>query len=179
MDNDTGSLKGIVKVRGVFYLIVIFVELSFTASPLAILGFDSAAGVNAMSHGEVKKVWGCDGMQEIVATRGKGCPKAQPLHLEEPRAEAAHADDLNGLERQARSLLDDTAHKLREERCAAAAVGPYWSAQMWLQQLEAPVDEVVILPRRRDWFKSIRLGGSKLLVASSWDGAMFHISASR
>ncbi|KAK3267985.1 hypothetical protein CYMTET_23486 [Cymbomonas tetramitiformis] len=40
------------------------------------------------------------------------------------------------------SLLDEVAHKLREERCAATVVAPYWPGQMWFQQLEAMADEV-------------------------------------
>ncbi|KAK3264727.1 hypothetical protein CYMTET_26549 [Cymbomonas tetramitiformis] len=77
------------------------------------------------------------------------------------------------------SLLDEVAHKLREEGCAATVVAPYWLGQMWFQQLEAMADEVVILPRSRDLFTPSRLGGSELLEASSWDGIMFRISASR
>ncbi len=77
------------------------------------------------------------------------------------------------------SLLDEVAHKLREEKCAATVVAPYWPGQMWFQQLEAMADEVVILPRGRDLFTPSRLGGSELLGASSWDGIMFRISASR
>ncbi|KAK3246227.1 hypothetical protein CYMTET_44229 [Cymbomonas tetramitiformis] len=40
------------------------------------------------------------------------------------------------------SLLDEVAHKLREEGCAATVVAPYWPGQMWFQQLEAMADEV-------------------------------------
>ncbi|KAK3280382.1 hypothetical protein CYMTET_11767 [Cymbomonas tetramitiformis] len=40
-------------------------------------------------------------------------------------------------------------------------------------------DEVVILPRSRDLLTPSRLGGSELFGASSGDGIMFHISASR
>ncbi|KAK3267531.1 hypothetical protein CYMTET_23912 [Cymbomonas tetramitiformis] len=40
------------------------------------------------------------------------------------------------------SLLDEVAHKLREEKCAATVVAPYWPGQMWFQQLEAMADEV-------------------------------------
>ncbi|KAK3252441.1 hypothetical protein CYMTET_38263 [Cymbomonas tetramitiformis] len=40
------------------------------------------------------------------------------------------------------SLLDEVAHKLREERCAATVVAPYWPGQMWFQQPEAMADEV-------------------------------------
>ncbi|KAK3252908.1 hypothetical protein CYMTET_37814 [Cymbomonas tetramitiformis] len=40
------------------------------------------------------------------------------------------------------SLLDEVAHKLREEKCAATEVAPYWPGQMWFQQLEAMADEV-------------------------------------
>ncbi|KAK3287371.1 hypothetical protein CYMTET_5118 [Cymbomonas tetramitiformis] len=39
------------------------------------------------------------------------------------------------------SLLDEVAHKLREEKCAATVVAPYWPGQMWFQQLEAMADE--------------------------------------
>ncbi|KAK3273536.1 hypothetical protein CYMTET_18226 [Cymbomonas tetramitiformis] len=77
------------------------------------------------------------------------------------------------------SLLDEVAHKLREERCPATVVAPYWPGQMWFQQLEAMADEVVILPRSRDLFTPSRPGGSELLGASSWDGIMFRISGSR
>ncbi|KAK3252221.1 hypothetical protein CYMTET_38464 [Cymbomonas tetramitiformis] len=42
------------------------------------------------------------------------------------------------------SLLDEVAHKLREERCAATVVAPYWPGQMWFQQLEAMADEVAL-----------------------------------
>ncbi|KAK3278933.1 hypothetical protein CYMTET_13156 [Cymbomonas tetramitiformis] len=65
------------------------------------------------------------------------------------------------------SLLDEVAHKLREEKCAATVVAPYWPGQMWFQQLEAMADEVVILPRGRDLFTPSRLGGSELLGASA------------
>ncbi|KAK3232559.1 hypothetical protein CYMTET_57096 [Cymbomonas tetramitiformis] len=77
------------------------------------------------------------------------------------------------------SLLDEVAHKLRGGRRAATVVAPYWPGHMWFQQLEAMADEVVILPRSRDLFTPSRLGGSELLGASSWDGIMFRISASR
>ncbi|KAK3252226.1 hypothetical protein CYMTET_38469 [Cymbomonas tetramitiformis] len=40
------------------------------------------------------------------------------------------------------SLLDEVARKLREERCVATVVGPYWPGQMWFQQQEAMADEV-------------------------------------
>ncbi|KAK3280628.1 hypothetical protein CYMTET_11540 [Cymbomonas tetramitiformis] len=40
------------------------------------------------------------------------------------------------------SLLDEVAHKLREEKCAATVVAPYWPGQMRFQQLEAMADEV-------------------------------------
>ncbi|KAK3242073.1 hypothetical protein CYMTET_48217 [Cymbomonas tetramitiformis] len=40
------------------------------------------------------------------------------------------------------SFLDEVAHKLREEKCAATVVAPYWPGQMWFQQLEAMADEV-------------------------------------
>eukprot|EP00854_Cymbomonas_tetramitiformis_P006668 gene6668-biopygen6722 len=43
------------------------------------------------------------------------------------------------------SLLHEVAHKLREERCAATVVAPYWPGQMWFQQLEALANEVDIL----------------------------------
>ncbi|KAK3233369.1 hypothetical protein CYMTET_56327 [Cymbomonas tetramitiformis] len=43
------------------------------------------------------------------------------------------------------SLLDEVAHKLREEKRAATVVAPYWPGQMWFQQLEAMAEEVVIL----------------------------------
>ncbi|KAK3241985.1 hypothetical protein CYMTET_48293 [Cymbomonas tetramitiformis] len=39
------------------------------------------------------------------------------------------------------SLLDEVAHKLREERCSATVVAPYWLGQIWFQQLEAMADE--------------------------------------
>ena len=77
------------------------------------------------------------------------------------------------------SLLDEVAHKLREEGCAATVVGPYWPGQMWFQQLEALSEEVVIMPRQRDLFTPSRLGGSELLGASGWDGVMFRIPCSR
>ncbi|KAK3273358.1 hypothetical protein CYMTET_18396 [Cymbomonas tetramitiformis] len=75
------------------------------------------------------------------------------------------------------SLLDEVAHKLREERCAATVVAPYWLGQMWFLPLEAMADVVVKLPRSRDLFPPSRLGGSELLGASSC--IMFRISASR
>ncbi|KAK3234327.1 hypothetical protein CYMTET_55428 [Cymbomonas tetramitiformis] len=50
------------------------------------------------------------------------------------------------------SLLDEVAHKLREERCTATVVAPYWPGQMRSQQLEALSEEIVILPRRQELF---------------------------
>ncbi|KAK3273086.1 hypothetical protein CYMTET_18658 [Cymbomonas tetramitiformis] len=50
------------------------------------------------------------------------------------------------------SLLDEVAHKLREEGAAATVVAPYWPGQSWFRELEALAAEVVIVPRRRDLF---------------------------
>eukprot|EP00854_Cymbomonas_tetramitiformis_P034125 gene34125-biopygen14559 len=42
------------------------------------------------------------------------------------------------------SLLDEVAHKLWEEGCAATVVAPYWPGQMRFEQLEALADEVKV-----------------------------------
>ncbi|KAK3237947.1 hypothetical protein CYMTET_52011 [Cymbomonas tetramitiformis] len=75
------------------------------------------------------------------------------------------------------ALLDEVAHKLREEGAAATVVAPYWPGQSWFRELEALATEVVIMPRRRDLFTPSRLGGSKLLGPSKWDAVMFFIEA--
>ena len=76
------------------------------------------------------------------------------------------------------ALLDEVAHKLREEGAAATVVAPYWPGQSWFRELEALATEVVIMPRRRDLFTPSRLGGSELLGPSKWDAVMFFIQAS-
>ena len=76
-------------------------------------------------------------------------------------------------------LLDEVAHKLREEGAAATVVAPYWPGQAWFRELEALSAEVVIMPRQRDLFTPSRLGGSVLLGASGWDAVMFHIPSSQ
>ncbi|KAK3250616.1 hypothetical protein CYMTET_40020 [Cymbomonas tetramitiformis] len=75
------------------------------------------------------------------------------------------------------ALLDEVAHKLREEGAAATVVAPYWPGQSWFRELEALATEVVIMPRRRDLFTPSRLGGSELLGPSKWDAVMFFIEA--
>ncbi|KAK3288433.1 hypothetical protein CYMTET_4090 [Cymbomonas tetramitiformis] len=65
------------------------------------------------------------------------------------------------------ALLDEVAHKLREEGAAATVVAPYWPGQSWFRELEALATEVVIMPRRRDLFTPSRLGGSELLGPSN------------
>ncbi|KAK3284535.1 hypothetical protein CYMTET_7830 [Cymbomonas tetramitiformis] len=75
------------------------------------------------------------------------------------------------------ALLDEVAHKLREEGAAATVVAPYWPGQSWCRELEALATEVVIMPRRRDLFTPSRLGGSELLGPSKWDVVMFFIEA--
>ncbi|KAK3248563.1 hypothetical protein CYMTET_41974 [Cymbomonas tetramitiformis] len=45
------------------------------------------------------------------------------------------------------ALLDEVAHKLREEGAAATVVAPYWPGQSWFRELEALATEVVIMPR--------------------------------
>ncbi|KAK3233094.1 hypothetical protein CYMTET_56579 [Cymbomonas tetramitiformis] len=75
------------------------------------------------------------------------------------------------------ALLDEVAHKLREEGAAATVVAPYGPGQSWFRELEALATEVVIMPRRRDLFTPSRLGGSKLLGPSKWDAVMFFIEA--
>ncbi|KAK3279806.1 hypothetical protein CYMTET_12326 [Cymbomonas tetramitiformis] len=64
------------------------------------------------------------------------------------------------------ALLDEVAHKLREEGAVATVVAPYWPGQSWFRELEALATEVVIMPRRRDLFTPSRLGGSELLRPS-------------
>ncbi|KAK3232857.1 hypothetical protein CYMTET_56809 [Cymbomonas tetramitiformis] len=44
------------------------------------------------------------------------------------------------------ALLDEVAHKLREEGAAATVVAPYWLGQSWFRELEALATEVVIMP---------------------------------
>ncbi len=75
------------------------------------------------------------------------------------------------------ALLDEVAHKLREEGAATTVVAPYWPGQSWFRELEALATEVVIMPRRRDLFTPSRLGGSELLGPSKWDAVMFYIKA--
>ncbi|KAK3282899.1 hypothetical protein CYMTET_9388 [Cymbomonas tetramitiformis] len=41
------------------------------------------------------------------------------------------------------ALLDEVAHKLREEGAAATVVAPYWPGQSWFRELEALATEVV------------------------------------
>ncbi|KAK3283103.1 hypothetical protein CYMTET_9181 [Cymbomonas tetramitiformis] len=65
------------------------------------------------------------------------------------------------------ALLDEVAHKLREEGAAATVVAPYWPGRSWFRELEALATEVVIMPRRRDLFTPSRLGGSELLGPSN------------
>ncbi|KAK3288759.1 hypothetical protein CYMTET_3776 [Cymbomonas tetramitiformis] len=65
------------------------------------------------------------------------------------------------------ALLDEVAHKLREEGAAATVVAPYWPGQSWFRELEALATEVVIMPRRKDLFTPSRLGGSELLGPSN------------
>ncbi|KAK3239125.1 hypothetical protein CYMTET_50925 [Cymbomonas tetramitiformis] len=77
------------------------------------------------------------------------------------------------------SLLDEVAHKPRGERCVGVVVAPNLPGQIWVQQREALADEVVIMPRSGQLLTPTQLGGSGLLGASSSDGVMFHISASR
>ncbi|KAK3259731.1 hypothetical protein CYMTET_31282 [Cymbomonas tetramitiformis] len=69
-------------------------------------------------------------------------------------------------------LLDEVAHKLREEGAGGMVVAPYWPGQSQFRELEAIA---VIMPRRRDLSAPSRLGGSELLGASSWDAVMFQI----
>lgn len=38
------------------------------------------------------------------------------------------------------ALLDEVAHKLREEGAAATVVAPYWPGQSWFKELKAPDD---------------------------------------
>ncbi|KAK3289666.1 hypothetical protein CYMTET_2936 [Cymbomonas tetramitiformis] len=57
-------------------------------------------------------------------------------------------------------LLDEVAHKLREEGAAATVVAPYWPGQSWFRELEALAAEVVIVPRRTDLCTLSRLGGT-------------------
>ncbi|KAK3238924.1 hypothetical protein CYMTET_51114 [Cymbomonas tetramitiformis] len=76
------------------------------------------------------------------------------------------------------ALLDEVAHKLREEGAAATVVVPYWPSQSWFTELEALVTEVVIMPRHRDLFTLSGLGGSELLGPSKWDAVMFFIQSS-
>ncbi|KAK3288060.1 hypothetical protein CYMTET_4454 [Cymbomonas tetramitiformis] len=75
------------------------------------------------------------------------------------------------------TLLDEVAHKLRDEGGAATVVAPYWPGQSWFRELEALATEVVITPRRRDLFTPSKLGGSELLGPSKWDAVMFFIEA--
>ncbi|KAK3242252.1 hypothetical protein CYMTET_48045 [Cymbomonas tetramitiformis] len=77
------------------------------------------------------------------------------------------------------ALLEEVAHKLREEGGAATVVAPYWPGQSWFRELEALATEVVIMPRRRDLFIPSRLGGSELLGPSKRDAVMFFIEASQ
>ncbi|KAK3233339.1 hypothetical protein CYMTET_56355 [Cymbomonas tetramitiformis] len=72
-------------------------------------------------------------------------------------------------------LLDEVAHKLREEGAGGTVEAPYWSSQSWFRELEEIAEEVVMLARRRNLFVPSRLGGSELLGASSWDAVMFLI----
>ncbi|KAK3268079.1 hypothetical protein CYMTET_23396 [Cymbomonas tetramitiformis] len=65
------------------------------------------------------------------------------------------------------AMLDEVAHKLREEGAAATVVTPYWPGQSWFRELEALATEVVSMPRHRDLFTPSRLGGSELLGPSN------------
>eukprot|EP00854_Cymbomonas_tetramitiformis_P008950 gene8949-biopygen9116 len=42
------------------------------------------------------------------------------------------------------ALLDEVAHKLREEGAAATVVAPYWPGQSWFRELEALATEVTV-----------------------------------
>ncbi|KAK3270179.1 hypothetical protein CYMTET_21413 [Cymbomonas tetramitiformis] len=68
------------------------------------------------------------------------------------------------------ALLDEVAHKLREEEAAATVVVPYWPAQSWLRGL-------VMMPRCKDLFIPCRLRGSELRGPSKWDVVLFRIEA--
>eukprot|EP00854_Cymbomonas_tetramitiformis_P017768 gene17768-biopygen18353 len=72
-------------------------------------------------------------------------------------------------------LLDEVARMLRGEGVGGTVVAPYWPGKSLFQDLEAVVDEVVILLRQRDLFALGRLGGLERLGPSSGDAVMFHV----
>ncbi|KAK3260837.1 hypothetical protein CYMTET_30227 [Cymbomonas tetramitiformis] len=71
------------------------------------------------------------------------------------------------------ALLDEVAHKLREEGAAATVVAPYLPGQSWFKELEALATEVVIMPLCRDLFTPSKLEGSELLGSSKWDAVFW------
>ncbi|KAK3277511.1 hypothetical protein CYMTET_14487 [Cymbomonas tetramitiformis] len=64
------------------------------------------------------------------------------------------------------ALLDEVAHKLREEGAAATVVAPYGPGHSWFRELEALATEVVIMPRRRDLFTPSSTTAGKVTVGS-------------